>query len=277
MSASQIFWFAVALVSAASAAAAQTPSVPSASGLEPGAMQPVMDQGIYAHAIFNQLEGRWNGSNTEFRWDGQGWVGTDYDKLWVKSEGTVSQGAVDDGQDQFLYSRAITTYFDLQGGLRSDIDSRPTRNWAAFGVQGLAPYFFDLEVTGFVSGEGHLAAKLEASYDVLLTQRLILQPQIELNLYSKADPARLVGAGFSDIDTGLRLRYEIDRKFAPYIGAVYQGKFGQTANFARQAGESTGDFRFVSASEPGFEGTQCALPSLPFSLPSSLWCSAPAL
>jgi copper resistance protein B len=98
---------------------------------------------------------------------------------------------------------------------------------------------------GFVSGEGHLAAKLEASYDVLLTQRLILQPQLELNLYSKADPVRLVGAGFSDIDTGLRLRYEFSRKFALYLGVVYQGKFGQTAIFARQAGESTGDFRFV--------------------------------
>jgi copper resistance protein B len=214
-------------------------------GMEPGAMQPVMDQGIFAHAIFNQLEGRWNGSNPEFRWDGQGWIGTDYDNLWIKSEGTLSKGALDDGQQQFLYGRAVTTYFDLQGGLRSDLDSRPTRNWAAFGIQGLAPYFFDLDVTGFVSGEGHLAAKLEASYDLLLTQRLILQPQIELNLYSKADRARLVGAGFSDIDTGLRLRYEFSRKFAPYIGVVYQGKFGQTANFARQAGESTGDVRFA--------------------------------
>jgi copper resistance protein B len=245
MSAPPIIGLAAALLLAATAAAAQTPTVPSAPGLEPGAMQPVMDQGLYAHAIFNQLEGRWNGSNTEFRWEGQGWVGTDYDKLWIKSEGTVSQGAVDDGQDQFLYSRAITTYFDLQGGLRSDIDSRPTRNWAAFGIQGVAPYFFDLELTGFVSGEGHLAAKLEGSYDVLLTQRLILQPQLELNLYSKADPVRLVGAGFSDIDTGLRLRYEFSRKFAPYLGVVYQGKFGQTAIFARQAGESTGDFRFA--------------------------------
>src|SRR5204863_5800527 len=163
----------------------------------------------------------------------------------IKSEGTLQGGVLDDGQHQFLYSRAITTYFDLQGGLRSDIDSRPTRNWAAFGIQGLAPYFFDLEVTGFVSGEGHLAAKLEASYDVLLTQRLILQPQLELNLYSKADPVRLVGAGVSDIDTGLRLRYEFSRKFAPYIGFVYQGKFGQTANFARQAAESSSDVRFV--------------------------------
>ena len=214
-------------------------------GIEPGAMQPVMDQAIFAHAIFNQLEGRWNGSNTQFRWDGQGWVGSDYDKLWIKSEGTVSNGALDDGQQQFLYSRAVTTYFDLQGGLRSDIDSRPTRNWAAFGIQGLAPYFFDLELTGFVSGQGHLAAKLQGSYDLLITQRLILQPQIELNIYSKADPARLVGAGLSDIDTGLRLRYEFSRQFAPYIGVVYEGKFGQTANFARQAGASTGDVRFV--------------------------------
>ena len=90
-----------------------------------------------------------------------------------------------------------------------------------------------------------VAAKLEASYDLLLTQRLILQPQIEVNLYSKADPARLIGAGFSDIDTGLRLRYEFSRKFAPYLGVVYEGKFGQSASYARRIGESTGDFRFV--------------------------------
>ena len=238
--AATLFTFAAPALAATPAAAAE-PTL----GMEPGAMQPVMDQGIFAHAIFNQLEGRWNGSNPEFRWDGQGWIGTDYDKLWIKSEGTFSKGALDDGQQQFLYSRAVTTYFDLQGGLRSDLDSRPTRNWAAFGFQGLAPYFFDLEVTGFVSGEGHLAGKLEASYDLLLTQRLILQPQIELNVYSKADPTSLIGNGFSDIDTGLRLRYEIDRKFAPYVGVVYQGKFGQTANFARQAGESTSDVRFA--------------------------------
>jgi copper resistance protein B len=240
---------AAALVALATAAAAQTPPardqpVP---GMElSGAVQPVMDRGIVTHLLFNELEGRFNGSNTEFRWEGQGWVGTDYDKLWIKSEGTLQgNGKLDDGQHQFLYSRAITTYFDLQGGLRSDIDSRPTRNWGALGIQGLAPYFFDLELTGYASNEGHLAAKLEASYDLLLTQRLILQPQIEVNLYSKADPVRQVGAGFSDIDIGLRLRYEIDRKFAPYLGVVYEGKFGQTASFARRASESTGDVRFA--------------------------------
>jgi copper resistance protein B len=244
MSPFRIAPLAAALVSFATGAAAQMPAKDEPTPAMD--MEPVMDRPILAHLIFNQLEGRFNGSNPEFRWDGQGWVGTDYDKLWIKSEGTLqSNGTLEDGQQQFLYGRAITTYFDLQGGLRSDIDSRPTRNWAAFGVQGLAPYFFDLEVTGYVSGEGHLAAKLEASYDLLLTQRLILQPQIELNVYSKADPARLVGAGFSDIDSGIRLRYEFDRKLAPYLGVVYEGKFGQTASLARQAGESTGDVRFV--------------------------------
>lgn len=251
MSALRISSLAVFFTLLAIAAAAQTPLAPDQPQSMPGmvaggAMQPVMDQSIFAHLIFNELEGRFGGSNPEFRWEGQGWIGTDYDKLWIKSEGTLQGGALEDGQHQFLYSRAITTYFDLQGGLRSDIDSRPTRNWAAFGIQGLAPYFFDLEVTGFVSGQGHLAAKLEASYDLLLTQRLILQPQIELNVYSKADPARMVGAGFADIDTGLRLRYEFSRKFAPYLGVVYEGKFGQTANFARRTGESTGGVRFVA-------------------------------
>ena len=127
-----------------------------------------------------------------------------------------------------------------RAGCAATSNSRPTRNWAAFGIQGLAPYFFDLEVTGFVSGEGHLAAKLEASYDLLLTQRLILQPQVELNVYSKADPARLVGAGFSDIDTGLRLRYEFSRKFAPYIGVVYRGEIRADGEFCAAGGREHG-------------------------------------
>ena len=245
MSVLRVITLAAATMLPALAVAAQTAAMQDDPQLVTAAIPPVMDTGIFAHAVLDQLEGRFNGANPEFRWAGQGWIGTDYDKLWIKSEGTFSNGALTDGQQQFLYDRAVTTYFDLQGGLRSDLDSRPVRNWAALGIQGLAPYFFDLELTGYVSSEGHLAAKLAASYDVLITQRLILQPQMEINLYSKADPARPTGAGFSDIDTGLRLRYEITRNFAPYLGVVYEGKFGQTASFARQAGESTGDFRFV--------------------------------
>jgi copper resistance protein B len=252
--------FAAVFSMLATTAAAQTPAAPDEpqlmTGMKPGgAVQPVMDQEILAHALLNQNEGRFNGNfvNTHYRWSGQGWVGTDYDKLWVKSEGTVKGGSVEDGQDEFLYSRAISTYFDLQGGLRSDLDSRPTRNWASFGIQGLAPYFFDLELTGFVSSEGHLAARLEASYDLLITQQLILQPQVEFNLYSKSDPARGVGAGLSEIDAGLRLRYEFSRKFAPYLGVSYEGKFGQTANLAKSAGESTGEVRVVLGIRLGSE------------------------
>jgi copper resistance protein B len=242
MSVLRVIILAAATMLPALAVAAQTGAMPDR---EPAAMPPVMDSDVFAHVLLDQLEGRFNGANPEFRWNGQGWIGTDYDKLWIKSEGIFSNSTLTDSQQQFLYDRAVTTYFDLQAGLRSDLDSRPVRNWAALGIQGLAPYFFDLELTGYVSSEGHLAAKLAASYDLLITQRLILQPQMELNLYSKADPARMTGPGFSDIDTGLRLRYEITRNFAPYLGVVYEGKFGRTANLVRQAGESTGDFRFV--------------------------------
>jgi copper resistance protein B len=251
MSTFRIILVAGALVSAAAAAAqAQTASAPSSQPVldmsQAAMMPPVMDNGIYAHAVLDQFEGRVGGPNPAFRWDGQAWIGTDYDKLWLKSEGFVQgHGRVEDGQHELLYDRSISTYFDLQAGLRSDIDSRTTRNWAAFGVQGLAPLFFDLEATGYVSDQGHLAARVVASYDLLLTQRLILQPEAELNFYSKADPGRSVGSGLSDIDAGIRLRYEISRKFAPYLGVAYGGKFGQSADFARQQGETAQGVRFV--------------------------------
>jgi copper resistance protein B len=208
--------------------------------------QPVMDRMILVHGILDQFEGRTDGRTPDLRWSGQAWIGTDYDKFWIKTEGfRRSNGTVDDGRHEFLYDRAISTFFDVQAGLRSDLDSRRARNWAAFGIQGLAPLFFNIEGTGYASDSGHLAARFEASYDLLLTNTLILQPEIEINVYSKSDPARLVGAGISDIDTGLRLRYEFDRKFGPYIGVAYEGKFGQTASFARRAGESTSGVRFV--------------------------------
>lgn len=237
-----------ALILLSVTAAAQAPAAPHqpghASEGDPG--EPVMDRMIFVHGILNQFEGRTDGRTPELRWSGQGWVGTDYDKFWVKTEGfRRSDGDIEDGRQEFLYSRAISTYFDVQGGLRSDIDSRRTRNWAAFGLQGLAPLFFEVEATAYVSDSGHLAARFEGSYDLLLTNRLILQPEIEINLYSRSDPARRVGAGISDIDLGLRLRYEFSRKFAPYIGVTYEEKFGRTAAFARRAGESIGDVRFL--------------------------------
>jgi len=179
------------------------------------------DDRPYAHVLFHELEWR-AGPTDRFRWDGEGWIGTDTQRLWLKSEGFALRGRVVDGDQELLYDRPISPYFDLQGGLRYDLDSLAGRGWAAFGFNGLAPYFFELSATLYASDAGHFAMKLRASHDELLTQRLILQPLVEINAYTRPDVPRGVGAGFSDLDVGLRLRYEISRKLAPYLGVTWQ-------------------------------------------------------
>ena len=205
---------------------------------------PVDDEHVFYHALLDEFEGRF-GRDSSFRWEGEAWAGTDVNRFYLRSEGEVTRGSIEDGQQELLYARPISTYFNLQAGIRYDLDSRPGRGWAALGVEGLAPQFFHVAATGYVSDERHLAAKLEGTYDLRITQTLILQPQAEMNLYSKADRARQIGSGFSDIDLGLRLRYEVSRKFAPYVGVVYERKFGGTADFARTAGERPSDLRFT--------------------------------
>jgi copper resistance protein B len=208
---------------------------------------PVMDNTIMWHVLFDQFEGRTNGPDNEFRWDGEGWIGTDMNKLWFKSEGFVENGRATDGDTEALYDRPIPflKYFDAQAGVRYDLDSDPGRTWGALGVEGLAPYFFQFQPTFYFSNRGRFAGRLMGSYDLLITQRLILQPEIEMNFYSKRDPSRGIGSGLSDLDTGLRLRYEISRKFAPYIGVAYDGKFGETAHFTRAEGGMVNDVRFI--------------------------------
>lgn len=208
---------------------------------------PVADEAVFGHVLLDQLEGRTNGKDTGLRWEGQAWVGTDYNRIWLKSEGFVQNGVVDDGLTWLEYSRPIPflRYFDWQAGVRYDLDSAPGRLWGAVGIEGLAPGFFELEATFFFREAGHLAGRLEASYDVLITNRLIVQPQAELNFYSKDDRPRAIGSGLSEIDTGLRLRYEISRKFAPYVGIAYTGQFGDTRRFVRDEGELVDDVRFV--------------------------------
>ncbi len=225
---------------------------PLAQTASPGADQPhdmpmpaTLENAVFAHFITNQLEGRFGSSNS-FRWNAEGWLGTDEDKLWLRSEGRLTNSEFDDGQHELLYSRAISTFFNAQVGGRYDGDSLPGRGWGALGIEGLAPQFFRVAATGYVSGDGHFAAKLEGSYDLLITQRLILQPQIEMNFYTKDDPARQIGSGLADLEAGLRLRYELSRKVAPYIGVSYDGKFGGTADFARAAGAPTGQVRFTT-------------------------------
>jgi copper resistance protein B len=208
---------------------------------------PVMDNETFAHVLFDELEGRTNGTGTQFRWDGQGWIGNDFNKLWVKSEGFLDGSTMSDGNQEFLYDRPIPRmkYFDAQAGVRADLDSDPSRVWAAIGIEGLAPFEFELAPTFYIRNDGRVAGRVEGAYSFRLRQRLVIEPQAEVNFYSKDDPARKVGSGFSDIDGGLRLRYEMTRKFAPYIGYTYSGAYGNSATYQRQAGDSTHTSSFV--------------------------------
>jgi copper resistance protein B len=201
---------------------------------------PVEDNPVMYYFTFDQLEGRFTGPNPTFRWDGEGWIGNDYNKLWIKSEGDVTNGKMSDGDQEALYDRPIPhlRYLDWQAGVRVDGDSGPTRTWGAVGIEGLARYSFEIQPT-FYFRAGGVAGRLEGFYNLYLTQRLILQPEIELNFYSARDPARGIGTGLSDLDGGVRLGYQISRKFAPYVGFTYTGTYGETATFARSAGEAS--------------------------------------
>ena len=206
---------------------------------------PIEDDRIYVHGIFNQLEGR-IGDDAYLRWEGQGWIGNDYNKLWVKTEARYNADGkkkVSDGDHELLYDRPISRFYNLQAGVRYDLDSAPGRAWLAAGIQGLAVGFFNVEATAYASTSERFAFKTNASWDFRFTQRLMLQPQLETNWYTKSERARGVGSGLSDIDSGLRLRYEVSRKFAPYVGVSYQQFFGKTADMKRQDGSSTSDVR----------------------------------
>ena len=241
-----LFVAAMLTICEASVLAGQSPSPGTAPYTQYGE-PPVMDNTIFYHLLFDQLEGRTNGPDNEFRWDGEGWIGTDMNKLWFKSEGFVEHGRMTDGDQEALYDHPIPhlKFFDVQAGVRYDLDSDPGRTWGAIGIEGLAPHFFEFAPTFYFSNRDFFAGRVEGSYDILITNRLIAQPQFELNFYSKRDPSREIGSGLSELDTGLRLRYEITRKFAPYIGVAYNGKFGETADFTRAEGGIVNDVRFV--------------------------------
>ena len=158
-------------------------------------------------------------------YDLQAWFGTSFNKAVIKAEGDIAKGKLEEARTEFLWSRAFTSYWDTQLGLRLDNGSGPSRQWLAVGVQGLAPYWFELETTAYIGNGGRTALRLNASYELLLTQRLILEPRAELQFYGKDDPERRIGRGLSEASAGLRLRYEFSRQFAPYIGVERSGSF----------------------------------------------------
>ncbi|MGN6278979.1 MAG: copper resistance protein B [Sphingomonas sp.] len=212
----------------------------------PAAMQPARamfrhENGgeVFSQVMVNLAELQIHDGRNGYRWEGEGWFGGDIDRLVVKSEGEGTFGkGVDAAEVQGLYSRAIGNYFNLQAGVRHDFQPLPTQTFATIGVEGLAPYQFDVSGALFLSTKGDLLARAEATYDERITQRLILQPRVEVN-FSAQDVARdRIGTGLSDAELGLRLRYEISRQFAPYVGVSYAAKVGRSAGFARRDGEA---------------------------------------
>ncbi|KAF1007458.1 MAG: Copper resistance protein B [Luteibacter sp.] len=210
------------------------------------------DNGAQRMVLLDQLEAVHGRAANGQSWEAQGWYGGDINRLWVRTEGERSGGRLEEADVEALWSRAISTYWNTQLGARQDFGTGPNRTWAAVGVQGLAPYWFETEATFYVSAGGRTAARLRAEYDLLLTQRLILQPEFEVNAYGKADRRQGVGSGLSDAPFGLRLRYEVRREFAPYIGIRFVDRFGRSADMARSEGQPVFDRQIVAGIQAWF-------------------------
>jgi len=174
------------------------------------------------------------------------WIGRDRNRLWLRAEGSSDGGRTDEAEAHVLWGRQFARWWDLVAGIRQDFQPGDVQTWAAVGVQGLSPYWFEIELTGYVGADGRTQARLDLDYELLLTNRWILQPRVEVNLAGKADPERQLGAGLTMTDIGLRLRYELRRELAPYLGVMWRRTWQGTADLAEEAGESTGGPRFVA-------------------------------
>ncbi len=220
---------------------------------DPAAMARAREQlvtengGMRTHAvILEQLEVGFDDESETYAWHVQGWYGGDVHRFWWKSEGEGALGEeIEHAELQLLYSRAVTPYFDLQAGVRQSYLDGEDRTDLVLGVQGLAPYWFEVNAAAFVSTEGDVTARAEAEYDLRLTQKLILQPAAELNFAAQDIPDLDVGAGFTDANVGVRLRYEISRSFAPYVGVEWTSALGETRDIRESLGADTQSTRAV--------------------------------
>jgi copper resistance protein B len=202
--------------------------------------------GLKYYVLFDGLEWRDGNRERTATWDSVGWFGGDINRLWFRTEGAVDRRAAHDAEAHLLYGRAFSRWWDFVAGVRQDFRPGPAQTWGAVGIQGLAPNFFEVEATAYVGASGRTQVRLEAEYELLITNRLILQPRAELNISGKADPRRGLSSGLSTGEAGLRIRYEFRREFAPYIGLEWDRKFGGTADFARDEGDPTRGTRFVA-------------------------------
>lgn len=208
---------------------------------------PIHDDQAFTFFQTDRLEYRAHEGKDGYLWDAQGWIGNDKDKLWVKSEGEGAFGEeLETAEVQALWSRILTPFFDVQAGLRQDLQPGPDRTYGVLGIQGLAPYWFEVDAAAFVSNKGDVTARIEAEYELLFTQRLILQPRAELNFALQDVDELGIGSGLSTVEMGVRLRYEISRQFAPYIGISWERALGDTADFVRAEGGDPGTTSYVA-------------------------------
>jgi copper resistance protein B len=205
----------------------------------------VHDSVLNYYLLADKLEWQDADDGSALAWDLSGWIGGDIDRLWIRSEGERVNGKTEDAEIQALWGHAISPWWDVVTGVRQDFKPGAPQTWAALGLQGMALYNFETEATAFIGEGGQTAARLEGDYDILLTNRLILQPTAELNVYGKNDPQRGIGSGLSNTEAGLRLRYEIRREFAPYIGVTWNRTYGKTADYAADEGEDRSEARLV--------------------------------
>ncbi|MDE2381178.1 MAG: copper resistance protein B [Xanthomonadaceae bacterium] len=217
-----------------------------AAAIPPSEHMAHLDNAIHSYTLLNRLEGWDANPGMGLAWEGQGWVGTDLNRLWWRTEGERVDGHTESADLELMYGRSFTPWWDWVVGVRHDFKPGDSQNFAGFGVQGLAPQKFEASAMAYVGERGQTAARLEAEYETLLTSRLILQPLVEVDFYGKNDPSRGIGSGLSTAEAGLRLRYEFTRQFAPYIGVVHERAFGRTADFRRAADEGVNDTRFVA-------------------------------
>lgn len=209
-------------------------------------MMEMDDAAALGKLVAEQFEWRVGDGADGPAWDVQGWYGTDYNKLAFKTEGVRVGNVTEDARAELLWDRIFSRWWSAQAGVRHDFAEGPSRNWLALGVQGLAPYFFHIEATAYLGDAGRTAARFRAEYELLFTQRIVLQPLFELNAYGKDDPERHIGAGVSDLQLGLRLRYEIRRECAPYVGVAWLRSLGKTADLVHEAGEDPSVVQFVA-------------------------------
>ncbi|MEW8024992.1 MAG: copper resistance protein B [Candidatus Thiodiazotropha sp.] len=204
------------------------------------------DDPLISKVMIDQLETRITDGPNPLVLEAEAWAGYDLHKFWFKTDVERVDGETEEAEVQLLYSRAIAPFWDFQVGWRRDIRPKPDRDHLALAFKGLAPYLFEVDAGLFIGESGRVNARLDAEYEYMLTQKWILAPELTLDLHSKDDDELGIGSGLSDMSLGLRLRYEIRREFAPYIGVNWSKKFGKTADFAEDEGEDTSDTQIVA-------------------------------